>query len=146
VFLGGFYRHKTHYLGINLLDWDAHKIYNLVTNCHLLGWMHTMLDLSFSKPSEVVKRLCDRLRTERLALDMTQADLAGRAGIAANTVSNLEAGRNVGFENVVRIAMALGRTKELEGLFLPKLESIEDIKRYEKSAQRMRMKRGPGLA
>lgn len=105
-----------------------------------------MLDLSFSKPSEVVKRLCDRLRTERLALDMTQADLAGRAGIATNTVSNLEAGRNVGFENVVRIAMALGRTKELEGLFLPKLESIEDIKRYENSAKRMRMKRSPGLA
>ncbi len=139
-------RLRTHYLGISPLDWGTHKTYHLVTNCHLMGWMHIMLDLSFSKPSEVVKRLCDRLRIERLALGMTQADLAGRAGIAANTVSNLEAGRNVGFENVVRVAMALGRTKELEGLFLPKLESIEDIKRYEKSAQRKRMKRSPGLA
>lgn len=97
-----------------------------------------MLDLSFSKPSEVVKRLCERLRTERLALQMTQADLAGRAGIGANTVSNLEAGRNVGFENVVRVAMVLGRTKELEGLFLPKLDSLEDIRRYENSARRLR--------
>ncbi|SOS33897.1 XRE family transcriptional regulator [Pseudomonas syringae group genomosp. 3] len=110
------------------------------------GWVHTMLDLSFSKPSEVVKRLCDRLRTERLALDMTQADLAGRAGIATNTVSNLEAGRNVGFENLVRVAMALGRTQELEGLFLPKLDSIEDIRRYENSANRLRIKRKPGNA
>ncbi|WP_248800924.1 helix-turn-helix domain-containing protein [Pseudomonas sp. MWU13-2105] len=97
-----------------------------------------MLDLSFSKPSEVVKRLCERLRTERLALQMTQADLAGRAGIGANTVSNLESGRNVGFENVVRVAMVLGRTKELEGLFLPKLDSLEDIRRYENSARRLR--------
>ena len=100
-----------------------------------------MLDLSFSKPSEVVKRLCNRLRTERLALGMTQSDLAGRAGIGANTVSNLEAGRNVGFEAVVRVAMALGRIKELEGLFQPKLDSIEDILRYEKTAKRLRTKR-----
>jgi len=100
-----------------------------------------MLDLSFSKPSEVVKRLCDRLRTERLAQQMTQADVAGRAGIGTNTVSNLEAGRNVGFENVVRVAMVLGRTKELEGLFLPKLDSLEDIRRYENSVNRHRAKR-----
>lgn len=100
-----------------------------------------MLDLSFSKPSEIVKRLCDRLRTERLVLQMTQADVAGRAGIGTNTVSNLEAGRNVGFENVVRVAMVLGRTKELEGLFLPKLDSLEDIRRYENSVNRHRTKR-----
>lgn len=100
-----------------------------------------MLDLSFSKPSEIVKRLCNRLRTERLALQMTQADVAGRAGIGTNTVSNLEAGRNVGFENVVRVAMVLGRTKELEGLFLPKLDSLEDIRRYENIVNRHRTKR-----
>lgn len=118
----------------------------LGTDNHEASLVTTMLDLSFSKPSEVVKRLCDRLRTERLALEMTQAELAGRAGINANTVSNLEAGRNVGFENVVRVAMALGRTQELEGLFLPKLDSIEDIRRYESSASRLRSKRKAGNA
>ena len=100
-----------------------------------------MLDLSFSKPNEIVKRLCERLRTERLALQMTQADVAGRAGIGTNTVSNLEAGRNVGLENVIRVAMVLGRTKELEALFLPKLDSIEDIRRYENTVNRHRIKR-----
>lgn len=100
-----------------------------------------MLDLGFSKPGEVVKRLCERLRTERLALEMTQAELAGRAGIGINTVSNLEAGRNVGFESVIRVAMVLGRSKELEGLFLPKVDSVDDIRRYENSANRKRIKR-----
>nr|WP_314533130.1 helix-turn-helix transcriptional regulator [uncultured Pseudomonas sp.] len=99
-----------------------------------------MLDLSFSKPEEIVRRLCARLRTERLAQQMTQADVAGRAGIGTNTVSNLEAGRNVGFESLVRVAMVLGRTKDLEGLFLPKLESLDDIRRYEASATRSRIK------
>ncbi|HGM5289025.1 MULTISPECIES: helix-turn-helix domain-containing protein [Serratia] len=99
------------------------------------------MDLSFSKPSEIVKLLCERLRTERLALQMTQTDVAARAGVGANTVSNLEAGRNVSLESVVRVAMVLGRSKELEGLFLPKLDSLEDIIRYENSAKRQRSKR-----
>ncbi|PVZ87044.1 XRE family transcriptional regulator [Serratia sp. S1B] len=100
-----------------------------------------MLDLSLSKPNEIVKRLCERLRTERLALQMTQADVAARAGVGSNTVSNLEAGRNVGFENLVRVAMVLGRGQELEALFLPKLDSLEDIFRYKNSAKRHRVKR-----
>ncbi|WP_409333780.1 helix-turn-helix domain-containing protein [Burkholderia sp. Bp8963] len=100
------------------------------------------MDLSFSKPSEIVKLICERLRTERLASQMTQADVAARAGVGANTVSNLEAGRNVSLETVVRVAMVLGRSKELEGLFLPKLDSIEDILRYEQTAKRQRSKRG----
>lgn len=100
-----------------------------------------MLDLHLSKPDEIVKRLCQRLRTERLVLQMTQADVAGRAGIGVNTVSNLETGRNVGFDNVVRVAMVLGRAKELDSLFLPKLDSLEDIRRYENSARRQRTKK-----
>lgn len=108
--------------------------------------MHNILDLSLSKPNELVKRLCERLRTERLVQQLTQAELAGRAGIATNTVSNLEAGRNVGFENIIRVAMVLGRIKEIEGLFLPKLDSLEDIRRYENSANRHRAQRKPGNA
>lgn len=50
---------------------------------------------------------------------MTQADVAARAGIGVNTVSNLEAGRNVGFENLVKVAMVLGQVNELEALFAP---------------------------
>ncbi|MCH4813814.1 helix-turn-helix domain-containing protein [Vreelandella neptunia] len=100
-----------------------------------------MLDLSLSKPGEIVKRLCERLRKERLAQRMTQSEVAGRAGIGTNTVSNLEAGRNVGFENLVRVAMVLGRAKELDALFLPRLESIDDIRRYEESTQRKRIRK-----
>ncbi|MGN7980441.1 helix-turn-helix domain-containing protein [Burkholderia sp. 22313] len=100
-----------------------------------------MMELSFRKPDEIVALICERLRTERLALQLTQTDVAARAGVGANTVSNLEAGRNVGLETVIRVAMVLGRSKELEALFLPKLDSLDDVHRYEKSAKRQRVKR-----
>ena len=66
---------------------------------------------------------------------MTQADVAARAGVGVNTVSNLEAGRNLSFENLVR------RLKELEELFKPHLNSVDDILRYENNTTRQRIKR-----
>ena len=100
-----------------------------------------MMDLSFRKPDEIVKLLCERLRKERLARQMTQADVAARAGIGVNTVSNLEAGRSVAFESVIRVAVVLGRLNELEALFKPRLDSVDDMLRYENSANRHRVKR-----
>ena len=100
-----------------------------------------MMDLTFSKPGEIVKLLCERLRKERLFRQMTQADVAARAGIGVNTVSNLEAGRNVGFESVIRVATVLGRLKELEALITPRLDSLDDMLRYENSASRQRIKK-----
>ncbi len=105
-----------------------------------------MLDLNFSTPEEIVQRLCQRLRTERLAQEMSQADVAGRAGVGINTVSNLEAGRNVSLESLVRLAMVLVRAQEFDSLFLPKLNSLDDIRRYESSSTRKRIKRKPAHA
>ena len=85
--------------------------------------------------------LCDRLRNERLLQQMTQADVAARAGVGINTVSNLESGKNVGFENVIRVAMVLGRLSELEELFRPKVDSPDDILRYESSLKRRRIRK-----
>jgi len=99
------------------------------------------MDLNFKKPVEIVKSLCERLRQERIRRQFTQAELAQRAGVGVNTVSNLEAGRNVGFEVVVRVAMVLGLARELENLFLPQLESLDDLRRFEASASRQRIRK-----
>ncbi|HBY9439621.1 helix-turn-helix domain-containing protein [Raoultella sp. DY2415] len=99
-----------------------------------------MLDLSFRKPDEMVSLLCDRLRKERINQQMTQSELAKRAGIGVNTLSNLESGKNTGFENIIRVAMVLGRTDELQGLFKPRLENLEDLRRYESTLTRKRIR------
>uniref|UniRef100_UPI0031456DC5 helix-turn-helix domain-containing protein n=1 Tax=Phytobacter massiliensis TaxID=1485952 RepID=UPI0031456DC5 len=99
------------------------------------------MDLSLTRPDELVRMLCGRLRQERITQQMTQSDVASRAGLGVNTVSNLESGRNVNFESVVRVAMVLGRSKELETLFQPRLESLDDLRRYEEGISRKRIKK-----
>lgn len=99
------------------------------------------MDLNFKKPDEIVKTLCERLRQARIRRQFTQAELAQRAGVGVNTVSNLEAGRNVGIDVVVRVAMVLGLAHELEVLFMPQLESLEDLRRFETSATRQRIRK-----
>lgn len=101
------------------------------------------MDLGFKKPEEIVKILCERLRKERLSQEMSQGDVAARAGLSTNTVSNLEAGKGVGFENIIRVARVLGRANELDDLFSPRLTSLNDIQRYEENAHRHRAKRKP---
>lgn len=84
--------------------------------------------------------LCARLKQERLVHERTQAELAKRAGITVSTLSNLESGKNISFETLVKVAMVLGRTTELTELFKPVINSIEDIKRLEKVKDRQRIK------
>nr|WP_313083124.1 helix-turn-helix transcriptional regulator [Atlantibacter sp.] len=100
-----------------------------------------MMDLYLKKPSEIVKLLCERLRQQRITLQMTQSEVAARAGVGVNTVSNMESGKNIGFESLVRVAMVLGRVHELEQLFQPHLESLDDLHRYEESLNRQRIKK-----
>ena len=100
------------------------------------------MDLNFHTSSEIIQILSSRLRTERLAQKLTQSELAQRAGVGVNTVSNMEAGRNVSLDAVVRIAMILGRDGELKELFKPKLETLHDLQRYEDSVTRQRIRKG----
>lgn len=98
------------------------------------------MDLSFISSIEIVTLLCARLKQERLVQEWTQAELAKRAGITVSTLSNLESGKNISFETLVKVAMVLGRTDELTELFKPMINSIEDIKRLEKAKERQRIK------
>ncbi|WP_420007576.1 helix-turn-helix domain-containing protein [Xanthomonas sacchari] len=101
------------------------------------------MDLSFKKPGEVVALLAERLRRERLYLGLKQSEVAKRADVAMSTISNLENGQSVSLDNWVRVTMALGRAQELEGLFLPNLNSVDEILSYEESSSRYRMRNKP---
>jgi transcriptional regulator with XRE-family HTH domain len=57
------------------------------------------------------KRFGKRVRELRLAKELTQEALAERAGLHSTYIGGIERGeRNVGFDNLLKLARALGET------------------------------------
>lgn len=68
-------------------------------------------------PAAIAEELGDRLRNARLNADLTQAEVASRAGLSRPTVVAAEHGR-VQLENLVAILVAMGMVNQLDA-FLP---------------------------
>ncbi len=106
--------------------------------------MHNMLYLSFATPDEVCREIGARIKTRRLAYDWTQADLAARANVAKGTVQNLENRGSGSLESLVKLALALELTDDLQELFRFKLRSIAEMAATEPvTRKRARRKRTP---
>lgn len=99
-----------------------------------------MLDFSMATEREIRADLGRRLRAQRLAQGLSQADLAKRAAIGLATVQRIERSGESTLENFVRAVMGLGLADELQSLFAIKIRSIAQLERTEK-AKRVRAPR-----
>jgi transcriptional regulator with XRE-family HTH domain len=61
----------------------------------------------------ILAELAARLRTERLNQNMTQRDLADRAGTSTDTVRSIETGGNVTLAVLVKVLRGLGMDERL---------------------------------
>ena len=90
-----------------------------------------MLDFTFATHQEISKELGKRIRAHRMALTMTQPEVAERAGVSKGTVSNIESRGQGTLESLVRVLQALGLSQELQPLFQPKPTSIAQLEQLE---------------
>lgn len=81
----------------------------------------------FYTPTEIANILGERLKQQRLLLNLTQADLANKAGIGLSTVARIETGDGGTLDNMIRLAIGLGLINEFATLFELKANSIDDI-------------------
>lgn len=81
----------------------------------------------FYTPSEISEILGERLKTQRLALNLTQAALAEKAGIGVSTVARIESGQGGTLDNVIRLAMGLGMVHHFAELFDIVPTNIEEV-------------------
>lgn len=79
------------------------------------------MNLSNMSPSAIAEALGTRLKQARLNANLTQADLAERAGLSRKTVLYAEKGK-LTLENMVAILVALNMADQLN-LFIPPQES-----------------------
>jgi transcriptional regulator with XRE-family HTH domain len=86
-----------------------------------------MLDFTFATASELSKEIASRMKAQRMRLELSQPELAQRAGVALGTVSGFEKSGKATLETVIRLIVALDLTKEIEPLFLQKPTSIREL-------------------
>ena len=75
-----------------------------------------MFDAEFATLPELVQALGQRLRAQRFAKLLTQAELAARAGVSVSAIKKLEASGLTTLETFVRVIQALGLVDELTHL------------------------------
>ncbi|MES2830620.1 MAG: helix-turn-helix domain-containing protein [Pseudomonadota bacterium] len=90
-----------------------------------------MLDFNFSTHQEISLEIGHRIRVRRIALNLTQPDVAERAGVAKGTVSNIETKGQSSLESLIRVLQALNLVQELQPLFQSPVRSIEQLRKLE---------------
>jgi putative transcriptional regulator len=76
--------------------------------------------LNASTPHAIATELGDRIKVARLNADLTQKELAEKAGLSLKAVTNSEKGTST-LESIVAILVALELTEQLNS-FIPKQE------------------------
>jgi len=85
----------------------------------------------------VLATLGDRLARHRLDRNLTQAQLAGEAGVSKRTLLRLEAGESTQLTNLIRIIRALGLLGNLDAFVPPPTPSpIDQLRSGGKSRKR----------
>jgi len=86
----------------------------------------------------------ERIQRERLNQNMTQADLAKRAGLGARTVRSLEAGEKPTVETLIRALRGLGKLGVIDA-FLPEpgLSPLQLARLQGRERQRASGRRAP---
>lgn len=97
--------------------------------------------------SAVLAELGRRLARRRLDRNLTQAQLAERAGISPRTVVRLEAGESTQLTNLIRVLRALDLLDALDALIPPPLPSpIEQLRAKGRARKRASRRADKGAA
>lgn len=101
-----------------------------------------MLALGLMSPEDATRAVADRARARRVALGLTQVDVAARADVPSSTLRRFESTGKIGFAALVRIAFVLDAVEELGGLFPePEFRSLDDVVSRPKRQRGLRKKR-----
>ena len=96
------------------------------------------MDLSTKTPDELQEELGRRLRANRISRNLSQSDLAGKAGVSLKTLKNLEHGNGSSVETLLRTLKGLDAVQVLEQIApVPTVSPLALLKRT-KVRQRVR--------
>ena len=68
----------------------------------------------YSSNNEVLTEIGKRIKAQRIAMNMTQKEIAEKTNLTQKTISNLENGKDVSFTTVIDVLRCLGQLNGLD--------------------------------
>jgi transcriptional regulator with XRE-family HTH domain len=96
------------------------------------------IDFEFLPSTAICQEFGGRLRAQRLAQNMQQAELALKAGVSKLTIINLEKKGTVNFLSFIQVVRALGLLDELSDIFKLQTKSIAKMEAADAASKRVR--------
>lgn len=78
-----------------------------------------MLDINLKTPQEARRDIAARAQARRLAINMSQKELAARSGVSLSSVKRFETTGEISLSSLLSIAMVLNDLESFAGLFSP---------------------------
>jgi len=94
-------------------------------------------------PGKIMQKIAERVKRNRLELNLSQSALAARSGVSLGSLKRFEQSAEISLKNLVMLAIALNATQEFSSLFSGKqYKSIDELltKDKAKTAKRGRIK------
>ena len=85
-----------------------------------------MIELTLNTPALEARELASRVKKRRLALHMTQAELAQRAGMPLPTYRRFEQTAQISLQGLLAVASALNALEDFHSLFASNTWSTMD--------------------
>ena len=84
---------------------------------------------------QVSAQIASDFRHSRVEKGLTRDQVAERAGVAVSNVTRFEQKGLISLKNLIKLAMALGYTSEIKGLFAtPKYSTMEELTQIRQNA------------
>lgn len=99
------------------------------------------MDFFLSTPDEICLEIGARVRKQRQLKNMQQSEVAQKAGLSRKTVMSLENKGVCALDCFIKILYALELEAELESFLVPKIVSLIDLEKQEKTVTRIRHKK-----
>lgn len=78
-----------------------------------------MISIDMPTPQEILKRIAEKVRAKRLALNLSQQTLSKKSGVSYGVLKKFERTGQVSLESLLKLALALGNLSDFDSVFAP---------------------------
>lgn len=100
-------------------------------------------DYTLDNADDIAQGMADDFRKRRIEKGITREQVAEKSGVAVSNIVRFEQKGLVSLKNLIGLAMALGYTAELKGIFSqPKYATMEELMQIRKNTNKKKVHKG----